>query len=376
MAPKSSKKQKAASKSSEIPEIDPNSSFTPESFERELKNLAAQAKDETWSKQWAEQGSVYLKSATLLSLAAIYSNASQLALSPIYGSIPSSIWHSKLIAAACFAGWSSNLFLNRNLPFKAHLLLPIIAIYIPTVQFFLERFSGPLGARWGPLLTEVLTLFPITALSAACVATYLDMADLTALPKWLGDAAPGLGSFGFYTAVETISGNLIRTYIGRTFFNTRLGLELVLSASYSLLAPSKMLLYAVPALLHTALLNTHVPTPMALGSLNRNLAPENWVILDRRESITGYVSVLENTEQGFRVMRCDHSLLGGEWVKFNGAEALKGNQVAEPIYGVFAMLEAVRLVQVPKPVPDSAAKALVVCVKQTTPPSPIPSMTF
>ncbi len=79
--------------------------------------------------------------------------------------------------------------------------------------------------------------------------------------------------------------------------------------------------------------------------------------MDRQESLTGYISVVESVDQGFRVMRCDHSLLGGEWVKFIGTGQFKGNQVAEPIYGVFAMLEAVRLVEVPKPVPDNKADA-------------------
>ncbi len=163
MAPRSPRKQKAP-KSNVVPEIDPNSSFTPESFERELKNLASKAQEETWAHHLAEQASVYLKSITVLALMAIFSNASQLALSPVYGSIPSGVWHSKLVAAACFAGWSSNLFLNRNLPFRPHLLLPVIAIYIPAAQFFLYKASGLLGASWGPLATEALTLFPLTAL--------------------------------------------------------------------------------------------------------------------------------------------------------------------------------------------------------------------
>jgi hypothetical protein len=66
------------------------------------------------------------------------------------------------------------------------------------------------------------------------------------------------------------------------------------------------------------------------------------------------MSILESRDQGFRVMRCDHSLLGGEWLAKSDR-----NLLAEPIYGVFVMLEAVRLVEVKKSVPDSEAKALV-----------------
>ncbi|KAK3384344.1 S-adenosyl-L-methionine-dependent methyltransferase [Lasiosphaeria ovina] len=368
MAPKSAAKSgklkspgpKATKRTDGVPEIDPNSSFTPESFEHELKALAAKAKDETWARFAKEQAAVYLKSIVLLSLIAVYSNVSQLALSPVYGSIPSAQWHAKLIMAACFTGWSSNMLLSRTLPFRLVTLLPAIAIYIPTVQFFLYKASALLTAYWGPLVTEALTLFPLMSISAACVATYLDDADLSALPSWLADAAPGLGSYGFFKAAEKLSGSLLASHVGKSFFNTRLGLEVVLAASYALLAPSRLLLFTVPALLHTAFLNPHVPTSMALASLNSSLASDGWVILDRQESITGYISVMESLTDGFRVMRCDHSLLGGEWVKYIGQGQFKGNKVAEPIYGVFAMLEAVRLVETPHPTPDHEAKALVV----------------
>lgn len=363
MAPKSasssSKKSKSSSAKPTIPHIDPSSSFTPESFERELKVLAAKAKSETWGKWAKEQASVYLKSAVLLTLIAIYSSVSQLALSPVYGSIPAERWHARLIMAACFTGWSSNLFLGRTLPFKPEALLGVIALYIPAVQFFLGKASGVLTASWGPLVTEALTLFPLVALSAACVATYLEAADLSGLPGWIADAAPGLGSYGFFKAAEKVLEGLVRGYAGRTFLNTRVGMEILLSLSYALVAPSKLLIWTLPALLHTAFFNTHMPTPMALDRLNKGLAPAGYVVLDRQESITGYLSVIDSPKEGYRLMRCDHSLLGGEWVKFLGKGQFKGNQVAEPVYGVFAMLEAVRLVETPKPIRDDQAKALV-----------------
>jgi hypothetical protein len=81
---------------------------------------------------------------------------------------------------------------------------------------------------------------------------------------------------------------------------------------------------------------------------------DGWALIDRQESLTGYISIIESPEKGFRVMRCDHSLLGGEWLANT-----KRNIIPEPIYGVFVMLEAVRLVEVKTSVPDSEAKALV-----------------
>jgi hypothetical protein len=334
-----------------VPYIDPNSSFTPESFEKELKDLAAKAQDETWTKAAKEQATLHLKSAVLLILIAVYSNVSQLNLSPVYGSIPASIYHSKLVNAACFIGWS----MNRRLPWNSHFWLPVLAAYIPMAQFFLSKTSGNLTATWGPLATEVLTLFPLTVLSVARVANYLEEAHHGALPSW-----PGLVSYGFFKLAEHLSSSLLDAHIGSTILLTRLGLQAVLSLSYTLLFPSKRLLYALPALLHFTLLNTHVPTSLALSSLNTTLATHSYSILARKESLTGYISVLENTEQGFRVLRCDHSLLGGEWTKLAGLPQFASNPVAEPIYGVFAMLEAVRLVRVPDPVADGDASALVI----------------
>ncbi len=350
---------KPSSSNPSIPPIDPTSAFTPESFERELKALAAKAQTETWTKHLRTQTAVYTRAGLLLTLAALSATVSQLALSPVYGGIPSAQWHVRLLMAACFAGWSGNLALNRALPFRPEKLLPLVALWIPAVQFALGKGSGWLTASWGPLVTEGLTLFPLVALSVACVATELDGADLSWLPGWVADAAPGLGAYGFFKLAERVVGGLAEGYVGRTAWNTRMGMEVVLGASYALVAPSKMLLWTVPALLHTALLNTHVPTSMALARLNSGLAPAGYVVLDRAESITGYVSVVDSPKEGYRVMRCDHSLLGGEWVKFLGQGQFKGNQVAEPIYGVFAMLEAVRLVKTPKPILDEEAKALV-----------------
>ena len=121
-----------------------------------------------------------------------------------------------------------------------------------------------------------------------------------------------------------------------------------------MLAPSRLVALAVvPGLLHTAVLNTHVMTPGATAALNGTLAAEGWVLLDRKESVTGYLSVVESLERGFRVMRCDHSLLGGQWT------VLQGKKVSEPIYGVFAMLEAVRLVESRDKVADKDATALL-----------------
>ncbi|KAL1842235.1 hypothetical protein VTJ49DRAFT_5713 [Mycothermus thermophilus] len=366
MAPKpspassgSSKKTASTTKPSSSSSSQPEPGTT-EAFTQELQALAAKAQSETWTKRAREQVAIYAKSLALLSLIAAFSTVSQLNLSPVYGAIPAAKWHAKLLMAACFVGWSSNLALNRALPFRPELLLPVVVLWTPVVQFFLAEVSGKLTATWGPLVTEGLTLFPVVTISAACVATTLEGADLSVLPGWLADAAPGLGSYGYFKTAEKVLGYLLERHVGKTLLNTRLGMEVVLGGLYAVLAPSKLLLLALPAMLHTAVLNTHVPTDMALAKLNTGLAEIGYTVLDRAESITGYISVVDSPKEGYRVLRCDHSLLGGEWVKFLDHPRFKGNQVAEPIYGVFTMLEAVRLVETAKRIRDNEAKALVI----------------
>lgn len=345
--------KRATKKAKKAPEIDPDSSFSQASFEKELKELRSKAKEETWARWAHEQATVYLKSLVLIALVAVYANVSELTLSPVYGSIPASLWHNWVIMAAVFVGWSCNLHLGRLVPIRLAYLLPVVAFYIPLAQFYLFKISATLTAYQGPFITELLTIVPLAILSVACTANYLEGADLSILPGFIRDAAPGITSYSYYKFVESASAKFLGQHIGENVFQTRIVLETILAGSYALFAPSKYLVLALPALLHTAFLNTHVMTPMAAQSLNSTLLANKWSLLERKESLTGYISVADNLDTGYRVMRADHSLLGGEWVRY------KGVRVAEPIYGVFTMLEAVRLVETPEPIVDADAKALV-----------------
>lgn len=329
-----------------------------ENFEKELQTLAAKAKEETFSKWATQQAWVLMQSGVLLTLAAMYSNVSQLNLSPVYGSIPASIYHQKGVMAACFLGWSSNLFIRRLSPVRPLHLLPVIAAYIPMLQFFLFQYSGYFGGKWGPVIIEGLTFLPLLLLSVSCTATILGDLELTnGRYPWVSDALPGVSSFVFYKGMEYLSGKAIQGTIGSTFYHTRLGLQILLSALYTVLAPSQLLILALPAVLHTTFYNTHVPSTSMTTYLNNTMAITGWSLLERKESLTGYLSIIESKDKGFRIMRCDHSLLGGEWLP-----SITQTGHTEPIYGIFVMLEAVRLVKVPNPVPDNKAKALVMYV--------------
>jgi hypothetical protein len=97
--------------------------------------------------------------------------------------------------------------------------------------------------------------------------------------------------------------------------------------------------------------------------LNNRLITHDWLLVDRAWSTTGYISVLENHSANYRVLRADHSLLGGEWLLTEERQTQQNWLVPEPTYAVFEMLEAVRLVQNPgkkSPVADGDASALVI----------------
>ena len=335
--------------------VDPEPSFTQKNLEKELKPLSEKADHAKRSrrKHVGKQATMYLKTLSILLFLAISSNASQLALAPLYGSIPSAITHSKVVMLACFTGWSVNLVLDRVLPVKTIKLLPIMAWYIPVIQYAMGFLSRPLSTAWGPVLTEMATIFPLITLGVAVAATWLDDAETSLFPPWLGDALPGLMSYGFYKFAENMCSKMVPRYMGHNFFFTRMGMEIWMAAAYTAMAPSRLLFLVIPAIFHTAFFNTHVMTGLAMRNLQLQYQNYDWSVIDRAESVTGYLSVIENRNDGFRVLRCDHSLLGGEWLMFPAPI------VAEPVYSIFTMLEAVRLVETPEPIKDGNAQALV-----------------
>lgn len=78
--------------------------------------------------------------------------------------------------------------------------------------------------------------------------------------------------------------------------------------------------------------------------LNPQLSYHGFRVLQRGESITGYLSVLENRKNGLRLLRNDHSILGGTWLLTPERQA-EGVRYAESIFSVFYTLEAVRLIE-------------------------------
>jgi hypothetical protein len=330
------------------------SSLTAENFEKELQALAAKAREHTTFRSVMRTVALLMQAVQILACAGVYSILSQLTLSPVYGSIPSSIWHARLVVTTACVGWAGTSWLRKRLPRKPMLFLAPIALSIPMVQYFLFLLSSYLGPIYGPPLTELLTLVPLLLVSAAAVDEILQDLDLSALPKSVAEALPGMGSFLFFQVVEKYAKSIMQKNIGANFLQSRVGLQLVLGGIYARIAPSTLLLGAIPGLFHTAFLNPHIQAPWSTFDLNLKMdSSVGFKVLARQDSLTGYLSVLENTRDHYRVLRCDHSLLGGVWLPHDQVT------VSEPIYGVFAMLEAVRLIQVDHSVDPGAESALV-----------------
>lgn len=317
------------------------------------------------------------KSIILLILAAIWSPVSQLLLAPTHGSIPAAAYHRMLTVNLALLTAPLDMLFLAILPINEKpYFLPVVAASIPMVQLFLVPTADKIGPVWSAALIEVLTYGVLTALTFN--VTWQGLKPL--IPRQVKDPlrtfAPLLISSGIFKATEAVMLRLIPSLMGSSRLFTRAALPIVLALYTAMLLPSQYLLYAALPIGHTLLLSPHTPLPIPKSGLDNVLTAQNYTLLDRRDSNTGYISVLQNERDGFRVMRCDHSLLGGEWVygvgSWVGGESFGGRPglVGEPVYSVFSMLEAVRLVHTvdeskpkPKPKSDKDRNALVMYVK-------------
>jgi len=274
----------------------------------------------------------------LLLGAAIGSYASQLTLGPVYGDIPASLHHPKICSAIFAIAWGSKAILRRVIP-RPLWVLPILAFYVPAIQRSLLQFSEKWGAEWGPIYTELLSYYP------ALLLAVLGVSYLVEMPSLALDIIPAAVSYGIFKVARDKLPGLLAHRIGSAWVFTRCGLTNLAAGLYGLFSPAALLLLAIPGMIHSGYYNPGCTEAAGMRYLNATLAPQNYTVLARAESLTGYISVMENTFEKYRVMRCDHSLLGGEWLMPpSGLEHL-ANGERETIYPVFVMLEAVRLIR-------------------------------
>lgn len=295
----------------------------------------------------------------LLLLTASYSPVFLLTLAPVYGFAPSNIFHNYGLAVVAVAGWFLKDQIQKLSNGRAVYLVPVLAFWIPTIQYILFQLSSSLGNPTGPIITDLFAFYPLVLLSVACARKLIQVGlGLDYSGDIVADHVPLLSSYVVYSVGDNFAKVVIAECLGYTFFLTRAGMQFLLAILYSAVVPSKWLLLAIPSILFSLTSNVHLPLPQLTGVLNSAIQKEGYTMLARQDSSTGYISVLENMDEGYRVMRCDHSLLGGEFTKMpqNYNPAVK-----DPVYSVFVMLEAVRLVETDKGEPrtDADSRALV-----------------
>ena len=316
---------------------------------REKSEPASRDTEHTASIPWASilSNPSTRKALQLAILAALYSPISWLSLTPVYGSVPSALYHNQGRMVAYFVGFLGRKQLRKILPVNIIEWLPAFAFWIPTLQFVLFKYSSNLGLPYGPVITELFTYYPLTLLSLFAVGTYLDDIDFSGLGNnFVAQHVPSVGTYLVFNATQRFTRSILSKVIGSNVVVSRIGLQLGVAILYILSIPGAMLWPTIPSIAFTMMYNVHTPIQRTTNVLNSTLQLHNFTLIDRQESITGYISVLDNTAAQYRVMRCDHSL---------------PSRAQEPRYAIFAMLEAVRLVEAddgqPRR-PDSESAAL------------------
>lgn len=296
-----------------------------------------------------------------LTLAALASPISQATLAPVFGAIPSAVNHKEAIVATSLLGFLLRAIFVRLPPGRVAEWTAVVAFWIPAIQSYLFTLSGTLGLVGGPAVIGFLSCHTLIIPSAYAAAEVLEDLDLmTRFGPILGTIVPAAaGVYHIVSFEKVFQGALPALTLVSSAFSP-VSMQLLLGSIYTYLAPSKLAVLALPALLHTVLYNPHYDSSTTVSLLNDTLHQHNWSLIDRRWSITGYVSVLDSLNEQYRVMRCDHSLLGGEFFLTEERRKNEGWEVNEPIYAVFDMLEAVRLMELEPAIADADATALVI----------------
>ena len=298
--------------------------------------------------------------AILSSLAVLISVSSQATLAPIYSSLPAAAHQSSTIAASFLVGIFARRRCKTSRSGQVLRILGVAAFWVPVVQTFLFRQSAILGVVAGPAVTGLVNAQCIIAGVAYAIAETLEGVRLEPrLPTYISAWLPTLLLTGLVLAVSRFFPTLLPGLGGIIGASSPVRTQLFTAAVLTCLAPSRLAVLSLPAIVHALVANPHCDTAYTTTVLNQQLHKHNWTLLDRRWSTTGYLSVLEDQAADMRVLRCDHSLLGGEWLLTDDRKR-HGWTTSETILTVFQVLEAVRLMETNHLVSDTDAHALVI----------------
>ena len=300
-----------------------------------------------------------IKNLAILFLATLSHRVSILSLSPVYGSVPASA--TKLDVFLEYLIWLAAMLTYRRMSTLMD-CLPIIGYLAPISQSILYQFSGTMGPFYGPLVDHLVTSWPILLMSLVINVNFIasvifpkpkGTSPLNKGAKWISLESACIFTCAFvfkYVSVmllRAVSLILARSPSMPDVITSRFGMHAVLSILWTSLARSRAAFwFGVLSSAYAMFFIVHMPTAQKSIPVNTALLGSNYALVARQESLTGYISVLDNLKEGFRVMRCDHSLLGGEWINKPEGHPARFN---EPIYSIFVMLEAVRLIETQNP---------------------------
>ena len=293
----------------------------------------------------------------ILFLATLSYRVCMLSLSPVYGSVSASAINLNGVLEPLV--WVAATLTHRRVS-RFMVLLPTIGYLAPIILSILYHHSDTMGPFYGPLINYLITSWPILFLSLLSNVNFLAYAispkTKDRSPVEEGRIRIGLESMMILICVgifKYVAVNMLRAVsliLDRSastpgMITSHFGMHALLSILWTYLARSRgTFWFGILSSTYTMFFITHIPTAQNTVSVNGTLLDSNYALVARQESLSGYISVLDNLKDGFRVMRCDHSLLGGEWINKPEGHPARFN---EPIYSIFVMLEAVRLLETP-----------------------------
>lgn len=311
---------------------------------------------------WMPQGLRDMGLSTfLIVMAAITSRISQLSLAPVFGSIPSSVNHQAAIAASALIGWTTQWYWRPSGGAPVQ-YLPIWAACAPALTCLSFQFSDSLGLVWGPVVGGFLSCHSLVIPLVYAAAASYDGPDVKQTSSGpLAHLFSGVPSLGLFLALDWMMPEVVSKFVGTWSFLNPFNAHLIVALYLALMLTERRAIAVATISIATilALASPYGNSPISITILNNTLNSQDWTLLARQWSNTGYLSVLENTNANYRVMRCDHSLLGGEW-QLTPERRNQGWKISESIYAAFHMLEAVRLMEVEPQIPDAEAQALII----------------
>jgi hypothetical protein len=228
----------------------------------------------------------------LILLAALSAPLSQLNLSPVYGAIPAGLYHRYGVIASFLLA----VGIRGYLPKALSRWIATFSFWIPTFQFLLFQLSSSLGNPAGPVITELLTVYPLITSSVYIAVDYFDDLCYGTTEASVGNTVPAMGLFVLFTVLQRAARSTIASFSGPGFLRSRVGLQLIIGMLYAMVIPKSLVWPAFPSVVITMIANPHCTLTKTTEVLNNTLALYDYTILERQESITGYISVLEDNQ--------------------------------------------------------------------------------